>query len=57
MAQYKVLSDNFAGADRGDTVEETALEGLNIEALIDGGHLAMIGSAKAKSNDEAPKDK
>lgn len=46
MANYKVLSDNFAGRQAGDTVTDEDLDGLNVEALIAAGHLAD-GSTKA----------
>lgn len=38
MATYKVLTDNFA-APQGATVTDDDLVGLNIEALIIGGHI------------------
>lgn len=49
MAQYKVISDNFALGLKGDTLDTNALEGCNIEALIEGEHIAEIGSKKKDS--------
>lgn len=51
MATFKVLSENFAGKDRGDTVTAEELEGLSVEALIAGGHLEP--SAKPTKKVEA----
>jgi hypothetical protein len=49
MAQYKVLSDNFALGSKGDTIDGNALEGCNIFALVEGGHIAEIISRKKDS--------
>jgi hypothetical protein len=48
MATYKVLSDNFALASQGETVDSKVLEGCNVEALIEAGHLAEVGSKVSK---------
>lgn len=42
MNTYKVISDNFTRAKQGSTVTETELEGLDLQALVDGGHLESI---------------
>lgn len=52
MTQYKVTSVRLAGKKVGDTVSETDLEGANIAALIEAGHIAEIGS-KSKKQDHA----
>jgi hypothetical protein len=52
MASYKVLSDNFALGQQGDTVDSDALDGCNIPALVDGGHIAEIISRKKDSVSE-----
>lgn len=49
MAQYKVVSDNFALGIKGDTLDSSALEGCNIAALVEGEHIAEIGSKKKDS--------
>lgn len=49
MATYKVLSDNFAGKNAGDTVTDEDLEGANIEALIEGGHLSTTTNNKKET--------
>lgn len=46
MAQYKVLSDRLADVTAGSTVDDMQLEGLNIEALIEGGHIEALGATK-----------
>ena len=48
MATYKVLSDNFALGNQGETLDSALLDGCNIEALVDGGHIAEV-NAKSKS--------
>jgi len=49
MAQFKVLSDNFHLAEKGKTVDSAQLDGCNIEALVDGGHLAEVNAKTVKS--------
>lgn len=51
MATYKVLSDNFAGKEAGDTVSDSELDGLNVDALIEGGHLAKTTNQTKKSEE------
>jgi len=48
MATYKVLSDNFALASQGETVDSKVLEGCNVEALIEAGHLAEVATKVSK---------
>ena len=48
MTTYKVLSDNFALGKQGDVLDSALLDGCNIEALVEGGHIAEINS-KSKS--------
>ena len=51
MATYKVTSDNFAKGAKGSTVSDADLEGLNISALIEGGHLSEVKS-KTESKEQ-----
>lgn len=48
MASYKVLSDNFAAGKQNEVLDSSALDGCNIAALIEGGHLAEVNT-KSKS--------
>ena len=48
MATYKVLSENFAAGKQGDVLDSAVLDGCNIEALVEGGHIAEVNS-KSKS--------
>lgn len=48
MASYKVLSENFSLAKQGEVLDSSALDGCNIGALVEGGHLAEV-NAKSKS--------
>lgn len=41
MANYKVISDLVTGKNPGDTITDDELLGCNVEALIEGGHLAV----------------
>jgi hypothetical protein len=55
MAQFKVLSDRLADVTAGSTVDDMQLEGLNIEALIEGGHIEALGASKAVKKDAEEK--
>jgi len=47
MAAYKITSDRFDGKKRGDTVLDSELIGVNIDALISGGHIELARGAKS----------
>jgi hypothetical protein len=49
MASYKVLSENFSLAKQGETVDSALLDGCNIEALVDAGHLAEVSAKVSKT--------
>jgi hypothetical protein len=49
MTIYKVVSDNFALGNQGETVDSALLDGCNIEALIESGHLAEVNTKISKS--------
>lgn len=53
MSTYKVTSDRLAGHDRGSTVTADDLEGVNIDALVQGGHLAEQKTRKADKSAES----
>lgn len=42
MTTYKVLSNRFALGNKGDTVDSALLDGCNIGALVEAGHLAEV---------------
>ena len=48
--KFTIASENFAGGKIGDTVTEKSLTGkkVNIDALIEGGHLVEVGETKGK---------
>ena len=46
MSNYLVTSDRLSGFKRGDTVTNKDLEGVDIEALVDGGHLSTQSTKK-----------
>lgn len=55
MATYKILSERLTAGNKGQTVDESVLDGANIAALIDGGHIEPVSNSK--KTDETPKDK
>ena len=50
MAQYKIVSNNTTLGEFGTVLSEEALDGLNIDALVDGGHLEVALTKTAKSD-------
>ena len=50
MANYKVASDSVAGKQPGDVITEQELEGCNIEALVEAGHI--VGESKPSKADK-----
>jgi len=56
MAQYKIISDKTSLGAVGTVVDAEALEGLNIDALIVGGHIEAV-STKAPKTDFKESDK
>jgi hypothetical protein len=56
MASYKVLTENLVVAKKGATIDETALEGANIQALIDGGHIEPASVSKKQEDSNKTED-
>ncbi len=58
MNSYKVNSARLVGYELGDTATDDDLEGLNVPALVSGGHLAVIESPKRRkaANSESEAD-
>jgi hypothetical protein len=52
MASYKVVSDLVAGKNPGDTITDEELLGVNVEALIEAGHIAGETTTKNKAEKE-----
>jgi hypothetical protein len=52
MAQYKIVSDNCSLADKGSVIEDQALEGFNVDALIQGGHIVEITAKVSKEQEK-----
>lgn len=42
MANFKVMSNNCSLGKQGETISADDLKGLNVAALLDGGHLAEV---------------
>ena len=42
MATYKITSDNTSLGERGKTVSDEDIFGLNVDSLIEGGHIAEV---------------
>jgi hypothetical protein len=49
MTSYKVLSDNFALGKQGEVLDSALLDGCNIEALVEGEHIAEVNAKISKS--------
>lgn len=56
MKQFKVVSHRLANHPAGSTVSEDDLAGANVEALLDGGHIAEIGSKVTKKEQHKEQD-
>jgi hypothetical protein len=53
MATYKILSDRLSDLGKlGQTIDEEALQGANIEALISAEHIALSNSKKTEDVSE-----
>jgi hypothetical protein len=57
MANYVVTSDRLGGFKRGDTVTDKDLEGVDVEALVDGGHLSTQSTKKPAKTKDTETDK
>jgi|NOAtaT_6_FD_contig_31_1919758_length_704_multi_5_in_0_out_0_1 hypothetical protein len=55
MAQYKVIASNLDSLAEGSIVSDDDLAGLNIAALLDGGHLATVAAKFTKIDDSKDK--
>ncbi len=49
MTTYKVASDNTTLGSIGAVVNAKDLEGLNVDALLQGGHLTEVKNAKSEN--------
>lgn len=56
MANYKVMSDNCSLGAQGTNISGDDLEGLNVAALVEGGHLAEV-NVKVLKQDTKETDK
>lgn len=52
MATYKISSDNTELGAKGTTVSESDLVGLNVDALVAGGHLEPVSISSRKEKKE-----
>lgn len=52
MTSYKVKSARVANRKVGDVVNDSDLEGLNVTALIEAGHIEPFTRAKAQKDSE-----
>ena len=56
MNTYIVTSERLAGFMRGDVVSDKDLDGANIEALLDAGHIVEHVSAQTVKKSAKTKD-
>ena len=52
MTTYKISSDNTELGAKGTTVSESDLIGLNVDALVAGGHLEPVSISSRKEKKE-----
>ena len=57
MTSYMVTSDRLGGFKRGDTVTDKDLEGVDVETLVDGGHLSTQSTKKSGKTKDTETDK
>lgn len=50
MANFKITSNRTALGKLGESVSSDALEGLNVEALVAGGHLEPVSISSSKKD-------
>jgi len=53
MANYKIISENCTLGTQGSNISGDDLEGVNVDALIEGGHLAEVN---VKVSKQEPKE-
>ena len=56
MPNYKIMSNNFSLGKQGDNINGNDLKGFNVQALVDGGHLAEV-NVKVFKQDTKETDK
>ena len=57
MTSYMVTSDRLGGFKRGDTVTDKDLEGVDVEAFVDGCHLSTQTTKKSGKTKDTETDK
>jgi hypothetical protein len=57
MNIFIVTSDRLSGLKRGETVTDKDLEGVDVEALVDGGHLSTQSTKKSGKTKDTETDK
>lgn len=50
MAKFRIVSDNTDLGKPGELVDSADLEGYNVEALVEGGHLAEVAPSSSKAH-------
>ena len=49
MTTYKITSDNCTLGQRDTIIDGDALDGCNVDALIEGGHLVNVATKSVKT--------
>lgn len=52
MTTYKVTSNRIAGKQPGDSISDEELAGVNVDALIEAGHISKTEPRKPKQSEE-----
>jgi len=57
MANYVVTSNRLSGFERGQTVTDQDLKGVDVEALLDAGHISAQSTKKPAKTKDTETDK
>ena len=57
MANYVVTSNRLSGFERGQTVTDQDLQGVDVEALLDAGHISAQSIKKPAKTKDTETDK
>ena len=57
MANYVVTSNRLSGFERGQTVTDQDLQGVDVKALLDAGHISTQSTKKPAKTKDTETDK
>jgi hypothetical protein len=56
MTTYRIISHNTTLGTAGDTIADADLAGLNVDALVEGGHIEPIAAKQTKTKESDKND-